>query len=50
MDTTEVSWPSGYFLHFLASCVGGPCLVEYVYVLASDFGNFEVHLIKGFPR
>ena len=50
MDTTEVSWPSGDFFVLLASCVGGPCLVESFYVLGSDFGNFEVHLIKGFPR
>ena len=50
MDTTEVSWPSGDFFALLASCVGGPCLVEYFYVLASDFGNFEVYLIKDFSR
>ena len=48
MDTNEVSWPSGEFLHFLASCVGGPCLVESFYVLGSEFGNFEVCLIGGF--
>ena len=48
MDTTEFSWPSGEFLHFLASCVGSPCLVESIYVLGSEIGNFEVCLTKGF--
>ena len=47
MDTTEVSWPSGDFFALLASCVGSPCLVESIYVLGSNFGNFEVPLIKG---
>ena len=47
MDTTEVSWPSGDFFALLASCVGSPCLVESIYVLGFEIGNFEVHLIKG---
>ena len=47
MDTTGVSWPSGDFFALLTSCVGGPCLVEFIYVLGSKIGNFEVCLTKG---
>ena len=47
MDTTEVSWPSSDFFPLLALCVGSPCLVESIYVLGFEIGNFEVHLIKG---
>ena len=47
MDTTKVSWPFGDFFALLASCVGSPCLVESIYVLGFEIGNFEVHLIKG---
>ena len=47
MDTTEVSWPSGEFLHFLASCVGGPYLIESFYVLGFEFGFFEICLTEG---
>ena len=47
MDMTEVFWPSGDFFALLASCVGSPCLVESIYVLGFEIGNFEVHLIKG---
>ena len=49
MDMTGVSWPFGDFFALLTSCVGGPCLVESFYVLGSEFGNFEVHLVKGSP-
>ena len=47
MDTTEVSWPSGDFFALLVSCVGSTCLVDSIYVLEFEIGNFEVHLIKG---